>query len=70
MKERFIQRYKDKIKEYLCYHGTGEGHRAIMYVMDEYGKILEEEFGIAHEEVREIYDRLYNEHYFSKRRFE
>lgn len=66
MKERFIQRYKDKVNAYFNYTMTGEGHRAIMYVISEYEAILQDEFGMSHEEVREIYDELYKQHYFKE----
>ena len=66
MKERFIQRYKDKVNAYFNYSMTGEGHRAIMYVMNEYEAILQDEFGVSHDEVREIYDKLYAKHYFKE----
>ena len=63
MKERFIERYKNTILSYFNYKGSGEGKRAIIYVMNEYENILQEEFGLTHEEVRCIYNELYDKQY-------
>lgn len=63
MKDRFIKRYRDNILAYFSYKGTGEGHRAILYVMNEYERILEEEFEMTHEEVRAIYNNMYKDYY-------
>lgn len=62
-KERFINRYKNTIDAYFNYPGNGEGHRAILYVMEEYQRILEEEFDMSYEEVRAIYDEKYDKKY-------
>ena len=59
MKERFIQRYKNAIKDYFEYPGNGEGKRAKLYILNEYEKILEEEFNMTHLATRELYDKLY-----------
>ena len=59
MKEIFLQRYKDALMAYYSYPGSGEGHRARMYVVNEYQKIMMEEFGMDYEEVKQIYDELY-----------
>lgn len=63
MRDRFIKRYRDNILAYFSYKGTGEGRRAILYVMSEYERILEEEFNLTHEEVRSIYDEMYSDYY-------
>lgn len=65
-KERFIQRYKDSVNEYFNHNGTGEGNRALLYVSQEYEMILQDEYGVTHEEIREIYDGLYKQHYFKE----
>lgn len=68
MKEKFIERYKNTIRAYFEYPGTGEGHRAILYVMNEYEKILQEEFNMTNSETRAIYDELYNHYYMEVRK--
>lgn len=66
MKEKFLKRYKAVINNYFSTKGTREDHRAALYVMNEYESILEEEFGMTHEEVKEIYNELCAEHYFKE----
>lgn len=68
MKDKFIKRYRDKIHAYFSYKGTGEGRRAILYVISEYERILEEEFNMTHEEVRSIYDEMYANCYMEGKR--
>ena len=64
MKERFIQRFKKSINKYF---NTGKGDpdaRLIRnYIISEYEHILEEEFGMSHDETRAIYDELYRQYY-------
>lgn len=67
MKERFIQRYKDALNKYFnTGKGDPDGRLIWNYIVSEYEHILEEEFGMSHEEVREIYDELYKQRYGKK----
>lgn len=68
MKDKFIKRYKDKLHAYFSYGDIGEGHRAIMYVVSEYERILEEEFNMTHDEVRAIYDEMYANYFMEGKR--
>jgi len=63
LKETFLRRYIDTIDAYLNYKGSGEGHRAIMYVMEEYKKIMVETFGMEEDAVENIYMDKYKEKY-------
>ena len=62
-KERFIQRYKDSVNNYLDHNNSDEGNRALLYISQEYEMILQDEFKVSHEEIRAIYDELYWKHY-------
>lgn len=67
MKERFIERYKTVINKYFDTSGADRDGRLIRnFIVDEYQKILEEEFEMSHKEVRDIYNELYNERYGKK----
>lgn len=69
MKEKFIQRYKDAINKYFnTYSGDSDGRLIRNYIISEYGNILREEFGMTHEETREIYDEMYANHYMEGKR--
>jgi hypothetical protein len=62
MKDKFIGRYKAAVINY--FNATdNDGRMVRSYVFAEYEKILEEEFGMSHEEVRKIYDELYIQKY-------
>lgn len=69
MKERFIQRYKDAIIKYFNASSSDTDGRMIKnYIVSEYENILEEEFGMKHEEVHAIYNELYIERYAKEER--
>ena len=59
MKEKFIKRYKEAVLNYFYYNGDREGELIRNYIVGEYEKILNEEFDISKQEIREMYDELY-----------
>lgn len=62
MKERFIGRYKAAVINY--FNACDSDERLVKsYIFAEYERILEEEFGMSHDEVRDIYDKLYWQKY-------
>ena len=65
MKERFIQRYINAIREYLGYCGDRAGSTLRHYIMGEYEKILIEVFDMTDAEIRAIYQQEYNARYFA-----
>ena len=65
MKERFIERYKEAINKYFNAFDS-DGRMIRNYIVSEYEHILEEEFEMKHEEVREVYDELYKQRYGKK----
>ena len=69
MKERFIKRYKDAVMKYFN-TGAGDPDSSMIrnYIVNEYEQILEEEFGMKHEEVHAIYNELYIERYAKEER--
>lgn len=69
MKERFIKRYKDAIMKYFnTGAGDPDGSMIRNYIVNEYEHILEEEFGMKHEEAHAIYNELYIERYAKEER--
>ena len=70
MKERFIQRLKDAIETYFAYIGDVEGSIIRNYIVAEYKKILEEEFGMSHKETEAIYNEMYWNTYGEKRNYD
>ena len=63
LKEMLTRRYIAAIKEYFNYSGDTEGRTIKNYIMDEYRKLLEEEAKMPHEDVMDIYGRIYSETY-------
>lgn len=63
MKEIFLNRYKEAIREYFNYSGSGEAKRKRLYILDEYERILNEVFGVLKQDTRTIYEKLYFECY-------
>lgn len=63
MKERFIKRYEKACRDYFNYSLDDEGARERLYILEEYKKILHEEFGVTKEQTSEIYHKLYWEKY-------
>lgn len=64
----FITRYKNAIREYFGYRGDDEGRTIKNYIMTEYEKILEEEFDMKEEDIRNIYNSMYKEFYGSQKK--
>ena len=63
MKERFIKRYENACRNYFNYQQGGEGARRLLYILEEYKKILQEEFSVEEKLTSEIYHKLYWEKY-------
>ncbi len=65
IQEAFIRRYINAIRKYFDAPGCDRDGRMIRNsIIDEYQKILIEEFGMTQDEVSEIYQKEYAAKYF------
>jgi len=64
MKNIFIERYEDAIERYFSCNGDYYTRSARIEVVSEYERILKEVFKMTDKEVKEIYNKMYADHYF------